>query len=174
MWKRALATIVASVLACEGSATQTEVTPTEATRTSPVAKTLSPAAEPDALSPADRIRLERQRDHLGEVAHRTLGVRLTRTSADLPALQRLVDSGVLARDDLFALEALAVAFGDAISGELSLRWVMLTNEHGNDPALRGGDGRIVDVLALVAAPLERSEPLDLTAVRETLAETGKR
>ena len=61
---------------------------------------------------------------------------MTRTQGDLPLLQRLLDDRLFMKSQTYELQSLGVAFGDVLTSEFSLRWVMITDEYGTDPTLR--------------------------------------
>ena len=86
------------------------------------------------LSGSDRGRLDRQRAIVAATATQKYGTGgLTKTVADLPVLQRLIDDNVFNKTQTYELQSLGVAFGDVMASELPLRWTMVTDEYGTDP-----------------------------------------
>jgi hypothetical protein len=49
---------------------------------------------------------------------------LARTKSDLPVLQNLIDDRVFNKSQRHELQSVGVAFGDVLTSELPLRWVM--------------------------------------------------
>lgn len=116
------------------------------------------------LSPADRERLDQQRAVVLNVAKHKYGVTtLTRTKSDLPVLQRLLDDKVFNKSQTYELQCLGVAFGDVLTTELPLRWVMVSDEYGTDPTLRFKNLQVnVNALTMISKRVERNEPVQLT------------
>jgi hypothetical protein len=61
---------------------------------------------------------------------------LKRLPEDIPTLQSLLDVEPFASGDEGALEALGSALGDVIANTLGLDWVVITDEHGSDFAIK--------------------------------------
>lgn len=94
----------------------------------------------------------------------------------LRLVQTILDERWIDLDERWKLQALGVAFGDAVAQELLLHWVWVTDENGSDPALnwpgttllcyaqtmiakRVEDGEEVDVADLFSATCERLRTL---------------
>jgi hypothetical protein len=85
----------------------------------------------------DLIKSERQRKLADELARRHLGTPLTGgETRDLTTLQRLVDGRWIEREDVFSQQALGLAFGDVLSQNLGLHWVVVDDAYGHSRALR--------------------------------------
>jgi len=123
------------------------------------------ASEPkfSELTHEDRERLDRQRAIVVAAAKLRYGMAaLTKTMKDLPVLQRLLDDSVFQKSQPYELQSLGVAFGDVLAGELSLRWVMITDEYGTDPTLRFKNTSLnVNALTMISKRVERDEPVDV-------------
>ena len=70
-------------------------------------------------------------------------------------------------------------FGDVLASELSLRWVMITDEYGTDPTLRFKNTSInINALTMLSKRVERDEPVDVFSLlqtnREALSDAQKR
>jgi hypothetical protein len=115
------------------------------------------------LSGDDAARLERQRGIVAAAAKKRYGTpSLTKTKADIPILQRLVDDKVFAKNQTYELQCLGVALGDIMATELPLRWVMATDDYGTDPTLRFKDSTIqVNALTMISKRMERDEAVDI-------------
>src|SRR4051812_16000114 len=81
-----------------------------------VAANPSVAPKPAELSSVDSARLDRQRALIAESVKRRYHVQsLTRTAADLPVLQRLLDDQVFSKSQTYKLRSLGVVFGDVLA-----------------------------------------------------------
>jgi hypothetical protein len=89
------------------------------------------------LSDSDRARLDQQSAVVATFARQKYGTAgLTKTAADLPVLQHLIDDNAFNKTQTYELQSLGVAFGDVLASELPLSWAMVTDEYGTDPTLR--------------------------------------
>lgn len=128
------------------------------------------------LSGDGAARLERQRGVVAAAAKNRYGTpSLTRTKADIPILQRLVDDKVFAKNQTYELQCLGVALGDIMAAELPLHWVMVTDEYGTDPTLRFKDSTIqVNALTMISKRVERDEAVDVAGLlRQTRASVAR-
>jgi len=140
----------------------------------------NPTPEPkfSELSKDDCARLERQRAVVAAAARRSGTASLTGTKSDLPVLQRLIDDKVFKKSQTYELQCLGVAFGDVLTSELPLRWVMVTDEYGTDPTLRFKKTTIqINALTMISKRVEREEHVDvaelLRRIHEQLVQPGK-
>jgi hypothetical protein len=130
------------------------------------------------LSRDDAARLQRQRDVVAAAAKRHSMGPLTGTKADLPALQKLIHEQAFKKGQTYELQCLGVAFGDVLTSELPLRWVMVTDEYGTDPTLRFKNTSInINALTMISKRVERDEPVDvvdlLRKTRKALSDAEK-
>jgi len=115
------------------------------------------------LSQDDKARLDQQRAIVAAAAKRYGTATLAGTKADLPVLQKIIDDRVFNKSQTYELQSLGVAFGDLLSSELPLRWVMVTDEFGTDPTLRFKKTTLqVNALTMISKRIERDEPVDLS------------
>jgi Domain of unknown function (DUF3806) len=126
------------------------------------------------LSAQDVARLERQRGVVALAVKERFGVSLTRTIADLPVLQRLVDDNVFAKSQTYELQCVGIAFGDVLVSELQLRWVMVSDEYGTDPTLRFEKTTLrFNALTMISKRIEEGRQVDIAglfdATRDHLA-----
>jgi len=94
---------------------------------------------------------------------------------DLPVLQRLIDDKVFKKSQTYELQCLGVAFGDVLTSELPLRWMMVTDEYGTDPTLRFKKTTFqINAPTMISKRLERDEHIDVSELlritREQLAQ----
>jgi hypothetical protein len=115
------------------------------------------------LSDSDRVRLDQQRAIVAATAKQKYGTGgLTKTVADLPVLQRLIDDNAFNKTQTYELQSLGVAFGDVLSSELPLSWAMVTDEYGTDPTLRYRDRPVnINALTMISKRVERGEVVNL-------------
>jgi hypothetical protein len=131
------------------------------------------------LSRDDIARLDRQRALVAAAAKQRFGIsELLRTKVDLPVLQRLIDDQAFTKTQTYELQSLGVAFGDVLSSELPLRWVIVTDEFGTDPTLRFKNTTIqVNALTMISKRIEKDERVNLSRLlqitREQLASVKK-
>jgi len=138
------------------------------------------APEPKFSEPSheDSGRLDQQRALVAATAKQRYGTaELSRTKRDLPIIQRLIDDNVFKKSQTYELQCLGVAFGDALTSELPLRWTMVTDEYGTDPTLRFKKTRVqINALTMISKRIERDEHVDVSELlrmtREQLAQIG--
>jgi len=116
------------------------------------------------LSHEDKKRLDQQRAIVATAAEQRYGTStLTKTKADLPVLQRLIDDKAFSKSQTYELQSLGIAFGDVLAGELPLRWVMVTDEFGTDPTLRfKGTTVQINALTMISKRVEKDENVNLS------------
>ena len=124
------------------------------------------------LSVEDARRLEKQRVLVAEVVREEYGaVKLNKKKSDLPILQRRIDDHVFKKTQTYELQCLGVAFGDVLSDEFPLRWVMVTDEYGTDPTLRYKTTSVqINAITMISKRVERDEPVSLLYLLETTGE----
>jgi hypothetical protein len=122
-----------------------------------------------ALSADDSARLEQQRAVVVGAAQQRYGApTLTKTTADLDVLQRLVDDRVFARTQTYELQSLGIAFGDVLASELPLHWMMITDEYGTDPTLRFKSTTLqINALTMISKRVERGEAVSVSVLLAT-------
>lgn len=116
------------------------------------------------LSNEDRTRLDAQRTIVATAARRRYATPiLTKTVKDLPVLQRLIDDKVFGKTQTYALQSLGVAFGDVLTSELPLRWVMVTDENGTDATLRFKATTIqINALTMISKRIEEDQTVNVS------------
>jgi uncharacterized protein DUF3806 len=123
----------------------------------------APAPKFTELSRDDSARLEQQRAVVAATAKQRYGTKaLTGTKSDLPVLQRLIDEKVFKKSQTYELQCLGVTFGDVLTSELPLRWVMVTDEYGTDPTLRFKRTTLqINALTMISKRVERDEAVSV-------------
>jgi len=115
------------------------------------------------LSREDAAGLDKQRAVVAAAAKVRYGTtRLTRTKDDLPVLQRMIDDKVFSKSQTYEWQCLGVAFGDVLTSDIALRWVIVTDEYGTGPTLRLRNTTInVNALTMISKRVERGDPVNL-------------
>lgn len=130
--------------------------------------------EPDErftpLSSLERAHLERQRERVDELARRRLGRALRGGPADLEILQRLIDARIVATDDVEALQALGVVFGDVLVHRFGYEWIGYEDERGRSRALRDpGSGQVYFPITAISRRVEAGGRTDVAALVDRFA-----
>jgi hypothetical protein len=128
----------------------------------------SSTPEFNELADSDKVRLDQQRALVTATVKQKYGTAsLTKTVADLPVLQRLIDDNVFTKTQTYELQSLGVAFGDVLASELPLRWEMLTDEYGTDPVLRNKDKPVnINALTMISKRVEQGEVVNLARLHQ--------
>jgi Domain of unknown function (DUF3806) len=108
--------------------------------------------------------------HADNVCKETLGIGLDGTRADLDRIQQIVDSGLVAREATYTLQALGMAFGKVFVTENSgYDWWMVQDEYGRDPAIRY---QLTTLLAfprtMLSKRMEDGESIDVSELYDQL------
>ena len=76
----------------------------------------------------------------------------------LRLLQTILDAGWIERHETVKLQCLGITFGDALAQEVGMEWVMVSEGHERDPALRyPGTTVILFPLTMISKRIERGE-----------------
>jgi hypothetical protein len=128
------------------------------------------------LSDQDKSRLDAQRAVVATAVRQRYGISaLTQTAADLPVLQRLIDDRAFNKTQTYELQSLGVAFGDVLSSELPLRWVIVMDEYGTDPTLRFKSTTVqINALTMISKRIERDENVNLRQLLQATREQLRR
>ena len=114
-------------------------------------------------SAADAARLTEQR----AVCEKYLGDDASRANYATPAgklglLRALLAHRIFRPDQTYELQCLGVVLGDALVQELGLRWMMVEDDAGRDPALQlPGTSVLLFPLTMLAKRIERGEEVDV-------------
>lgn len=84
----------------------------------------------------DRNYMEQQEAKIETIARTKLGSRLRGDTSDLETLQRIVDRGLIERDDLSRLQAMGVVLGNVMVAEVpKLQWKIYEDQEGRSRAV---------------------------------------
>jgi hypothetical protein len=140
------------------------------------AKTVAPLPVLTDLSPEEVARLDEQRAVIQNVAtQRYQAAPLTRTTADLPVLQRLLDDRVFSKTQAYQLQCLGVVFGDILATELPLWWMRATDKGESWPTLRYKETTIqINALTIISKRIENGDKVDLTDLLRATGEAAQK
>lgn len=80
----------------------------------------------------------------------------------LRLLQAILDAGWIESTETAKLQCLGITLGDALVQELGMKWVMVEDEDGRDPAIRlPGTTVILFPLTMISKRVERGEAVDV-------------
>lgn len=116
------------------------------------------------MSGEDRLRLEKQESVVLKVLQSRYGKELTlkHSKTDFPLLQKLIDEKALRPDQTYELQCLGIALGQVFAAETPLRWVMVEDEYGRDPALQYPDTTILLFpLTMISKRIEKGQEVDV-------------
>jgi hypothetical protein len=113
--------------------------------------------------PEDLAHLAKQRAfieaYLGDDAARE---KYRTTAGKLGLLRALLEAHVFPPGRTWELQSMGVVLGDAFVQELGLRWVMVQDEYGRDPALAvPGQTVLLYPLTMISKRVEQGETVDV-------------
>lgn len=120
--------------------------------------------------------MDRQRAYVADLVRKHFpGTRMTKTRADLPTLQRIVDARLIPRAKTWEWQAVGIAFGDALADAIpGLRWFEVTDAYGTDPTLRYESTSLqVNAMTMISKRIEDGKEVDVAAMAEWLADFVK-
>lgn len=119
-----------------------------------------------ALGREDLVHLEKQRAFVVDLARRLdLSPAFSGSVDDLRILQKIVDAKTLRSDQTWELQCLGIVLGDVFASQHELRWVIVEDEYGRDPALRyRNTANLVFPLTMISKRVEDGKEVDLQAI----------
>jgi hypothetical protein len=77
-------------------------------------------------------------------------------------IDAILKNGWVSKGETWKLQALGIAFGDAVAQYLMLDWVSVDDEFGSDPALNWPGTSIYSYpMTMISKRMERDEPVDV-------------
>jgi hypothetical protein len=125
-----------------------------------------------ALGKDDVAHMDRQRALVAKLAE-GLGLRggLQRNKADLPVLQKIIDSQRLQASQTWELQSLGIVLGDVIAREQGLQWVIVVDKYGRDPALRYKQtSNLAFPLTMISKRIEDRKKVDVEALYQGVSD----
>ena len=107
--------------------------------------------------------IARQLMHAEALVREITGAELSGRLADLPLIQRVLDSGVVEPESTYSLQALGMAFGKVFVDNVpDYDFWMVEDEYGRDPALRYKDTTLlVFPQTMISKRIEDGEGVDV-------------
>jgi hypothetical protein len=135
----------------------------------------SPSTRP--LSKDDLLSLEKQEAVVLKLLQSRYGpgATLKHSKTDFQHLQKVIDEKVLRPDQTYELQCLGIVLGQVFAAETPLRWVMVEDEYGRDPALQYPDTTIILFpLTMISKRIEKGQEVDVADLfRGTLEMVAK-
>lgn len=125
----------------------------------------------EPLSPMDQQYMESQQQALNGLASRHLGRQLNGTADnDLTILQRLLDEGVVQRDQVELLQAMGIILGQLLKQEEGLVWVAYYDKLGRSRSLQvpGKEKEFIFPVTQISRRAEVGLKVDVRAVYREL------
>src|SRR4051812_25075676 len=104
----------------------------------------------------DEVELAHRIAEVEKALQRKYGAKVAISGAkvDLALLQRAIDEGVFSSKRGSELQSVGLAVGNVAANELGLKWVMVEDEYGTDPALQDPDTEeVFQALTLISGHL---------------------
>ncbi len=92
----------------------------------------------------------------------------------LNLLNAILKKNLFRRNQSYELQCLGVVLGDAFASQLSMKWVIVKDQVGRDPALCvPGSTIVIFPLTMISKRIERSEAVDIFDLFDGVAELVK-
>jgi len=89
----------------------------------------------------------------------------------LLVIDALLQSGQLSADHTWQLQALGIAFGNALAQNLGMNWVTVEDKYGRDPALHWpGTSVLAYPMTMISKRVERGELVDIREMFEGVSD----
>lgn len=115
------------------------------------------------LGPGDQQRLREQRAVVEKYLANEESKQKYKTAAGkLGTIRGLLAAKAFDKSQTYELQCLGIVLGDAFVQELGMEWVMVSDEHGRDPAVRRpGTSILLFPLTMISKRVERGEDVDV-------------
>lgn len=91
----------------------------------------------EPLTRNDTMYMDEQRERVDDLIRRHFGHRLNgQKDNDIAQMQRLLDDGIVGRDDVVLLQAMGIVLGELIKSEQGLSWIIYIDKYGRSRALK--------------------------------------
>ena len=127
----------------------------------------STVAQGQKILPPDLDRIESQVRVVSQTYERRFGEEFPSGTKRIAALQRMLNEKVFRKDETYKLQSMGVALGQILAEAGSLQWVTVSDEYGDDPALRyRRTSVLVFPLTMISKRVERDEEVDVEYLYE--------
>lgn len=118
--------------------------------------------DPTPLRAAERDRIEAARDWIKGHFSSEPDASYASLEAKLYVIDAILKNGWVNAGDTWELQAMGIAFGDAIAQKLGLDWVTVDDEYGCDPALNWpGTSLFSYPMTTISKRVEQGETVDV-------------
>ncbi len=93
----------------------------------------------EPLAPLHHQSMANQKDKISALLRTHTGSNLRGDLSDIRNMQRLLDTRVVASNDIASLQAMGIALGDVLVKQLKLHWVIYEDQLGRNKALQYRD-----------------------------------
>jgi hypothetical protein len=83
----------------------------------------------------DKNHLQHQVERIDEIARSNLGAQIRNSADDLELLQRVINKGLIAKDDRLRLQAMGAVLGNVMAQEFGMVWQVYEDNLGRSRAL---------------------------------------
>lgn len=83
----------------------------------------------------DKNHLQHQVERIDEIARSNLGTQIRNSTDDLELLQRVINKGLIAKDDRLRLQAMGAVLGNVMAQEFGMVWQVYEDNLGRSRAL---------------------------------------
>jgi hypothetical protein len=127
------------------------------------------------LSENERARLEKQRNFVRDYYGLSCQTRYDTLEGKLDLLESILGANSINPDETWKLQSLGVTFGDALAQKLTLHWILVEDEYGEDPALHdAGTTIILFPLTSISKRIEKGERVDVRQLFDDACNTVNR
>ena len=117
---------------------------------------------PIKLREEERDRIEAARNWVKGHFSRDAEESYSQLQGKLYVIDTILKNGWVAQDETWKLQALGIAFGDALAQQLMLDWITVEDELGRDPALNWPGTSIYSYpTTTISKRIERGEKIDV-------------
>src|SRR5947207_14017414 len=113
-------------------------------------------------TPEDLGRLAKQRAFIEAYLSEASREKYQTAAGKLGLLRALLEAEMFRPDQTWEIQSMGIVLGDALGQELRLRWVMVEDDDGRDPALAvPGRSALVFALTMISKRVEAAQPVDV-------------
>jgi len=118
--------------------------------------------EPSVLEPEERAWIEEARAWVKAHFNDDADAKYETLSGKLGVISAILENGWVGPTETGKLQALGIAFGDALAQKLMLDWITVDDSYGRAPALRWPGTSIVSFpMTMISKRIEDGEPVDI-------------
>jgi hypothetical protein len=124
-----------------------------------------------SLQKADQDRLEAQRAVVLRYLDDAGRAKFATAPGKLGTLRALLTAKVFKPEQTYELQSMGIVLGDVFVQDMGFTWVMVSDEHGRDPAIRFKNTSVILYpLTMISKRIERGEAVDVFDLYNGLAD----